>query len=31
VARFGAAFTERDDRDVVARLVADVMQALPPS
>ena len=31
VARFGPAFTERDDMDVVARLVADVMQALPPS
>jgi hypothetical protein len=31
VARFGAAFTERDDMDVVARLVADVIAAMPPS
>ena len=31
VARFGSAFTPRDDMDVVARLVADVMAAMPPS
>ena len=31
VARFGAAFTERDDMDVVARLVADVIATMPPS
>jgi CubicO group peptidase (beta-lactamase class C family) len=31
VARFGSAFTDRDDMDVVARLVADVMAAMPPS
>ena len=31
VARFGSAFTPRDDMDVVARLVADVMAAIPPS
>jgi CubicO group peptidase (beta-lactamase class C family) len=31
VARFGAAFTERDDMDVVGRLVADVIAAMPPS
>jgi len=31
VARFGPAFTERDDMDVVARLVADVIAAMPPS
>ena len=31
VARFGAAFTDRDDMDVVARLVADVIAASPPS
>lgn len=31
VARFGSAFTPRDDMDVVARLVADVIAAMPPS
>jgi CubicO group peptidase (beta-lactamase class C family) len=31
VARFGSAFTARDDMDVVARLVADVIATLPPS
>ena len=31
VARFGSAFTPRDDMDVVARLVADVIAAIPPS
>jgi CubicO group peptidase (beta-lactamase class C family) len=31
VARFGPAFTERDDMDGVARLVADVIAAGPPS
>lgn len=31
VVRFGSAFTPRDDMDVVARLVADVMAAMPPS
>jgi CubicO group peptidase (beta-lactamase class C family) len=31
VARFGSAFTPRDDMDVVARLVADVIATLPPS
>ncbi len=31
VARFGSAFTARDDMDVVARLVADVIAAMPPS
>ena len=31
VARFGAAFTDRDDMDVVARLVADVIATMPPS
>ena len=31
VARFGSAFTPRDDMDVVARLVADVIAAGPPS
>lgn len=31
VARFGMAFTPRDDMDTVARLVADVISALPPS
>ena len=31
VARFGMAFTARDDMDTVARLVADVIAALPPS
>jgi CubicO group peptidase (beta-lactamase class C family) len=31
VARFGSAFTPRDGMDVVARLVADVMAAMPPS
>ena len=31
VARFGPAFTERDDMDVVARLVADVTALQPPS
>ena len=31
VARFGSAFTPRNDLDVVARLVADVIAALPPS
>lgn len=31
VARFGMAFTPRDDMDTVARLVADVIAALPPS
>jgi CubicO group peptidase (beta-lactamase class C family) len=31
VARFGPAFTPRDDLDVVARLVADVIAAIPPS
>lgn len=31
VARFGSAFTPRDDMDVVARLVADVIAATPPS
>ena len=30
VARFGSAFTPRDDMDVVARLVADVIATLPP-
>jgi CubicO group peptidase (beta-lactamase class C family) len=31
VARFGSAFTPRDDMDLVARLVADVIAAMPPS
>ena len=31
VARFGSAFTPRDDMDIVAHLVADVIAALPPS
>ena len=31
VARFGPAVTPRDDLDVVARLVADVSAAIPPS
>jgi CubicO group peptidase (beta-lactamase class C family) len=31
VARFGSAFTPRDDLDVVARLVADVIATMPPS
>lgn len=31
VARFGSAFTPRDDMDVVARLVADVIAAMPPA
>jgi CubicO group peptidase (beta-lactamase class C family) len=31
VARFGSAFTPRDDMDVVARLVADVIATMPPS
>jgi CubicO group peptidase (beta-lactamase class C family) len=31
VARFGMAFTPRDDMDTVARLVADVIAAMPPS
>jgi CubicO group peptidase (beta-lactamase class C family) len=31
VARFGSAFTPRDDMDVVARLVSDVIAAGPPS
>ena len=31
VVRLGSAFTPRDDMDVVARLVADVMAAMPPS
>ena len=31
VVRLGPAFTARDDMDVVARLVADVMAAKPPS
>ena len=31
VARFGMAFTARDDMDTVARLVADAIAALPPS
>ena len=31
VARFGSAFTPRDDMDVVAHLVADVIAAMPPS
>ena len=31
VARFGSAFTPRDDMDVVARLVAEVIATLPPS
>jgi CubicO group peptidase (beta-lactamase class C family) len=31
VARFGPTFTERDDMDVVGRLVADVIAAIPPS
>ena len=31
VARFGPAFTDRDDLDVVARLVADVIATMPPS
>jgi hypothetical protein len=31
VVRMGPAFTARDDMDVVARLVADVMAAKPPS
>jgi CubicO group peptidase (beta-lactamase class C family) len=31
VARFGSAFTPRDDMDVVASLVADVIATLPPS
>jgi CubicO group peptidase (beta-lactamase class C family) len=31
VARFGSAFTPRDDMDVVARLVADVIAAMAPS
>jgi hypothetical protein len=28
VARFGTAFTSRDDMDIVARLVADVIDTL---
>jgi len=31
VVRFGSAFTARDDMDVVARLVADVIAGMPPS
>ncbi len=31
VARFGSAFTPRDDMDIVAHLVADVIAAMPPS
>ncbi len=31
VTRFGMAFTPRDDMDAVARLIADVIAALPPS
>jgi CubicO group peptidase (beta-lactamase class C family) len=31
VARFGSTFTPRDDMDVVARLVADVIAVMPPS
>jgi CubicO group peptidase (beta-lactamase class C family) len=31
VARFGSAFTPRDDMDIVARLVSDVIATIPPS
>jgi hypothetical protein len=31
VVRLGSAFTPRDDMDVVARLVAEVIATMPPS